>query len=676
MAQSGTCSFNMTKTYFCKGETIVFEVDCSLGNQHIVGPMNTPYQNTYLIGGSPVQITNCGPQHSGVYQLRAQYQGINNYVMDEIEIHVVDVDVNAWAVPPTVTPGGVTTLHASGADYYVWSPSDYLSDTIWPPADNDISAGGVQLSIPSDISEDVECLTYTVTGYTSGDNRVTNGDFEQSGSCATGYGFYSDYDCYSGANCLYPSWHEGGYSIHDNANYIHQDFYNPDNNHGKFMIINGDPTQNAPYRIIWSQSIRVRPNTQYAFSADVCTFVNRNYACLRFQINGTFIGDEEGYTAPHSSAGWQTFYALWEGSASDIATITIVNQQTAGDGNDFGIDNITFYDLMECADEESVVVCIERDVEVGDIQTPDPICAGDNLQMTVPTVTVNSGSSSYSGHWVVGPTPHGPWQQLSSLNNIPASYDGWYICYQVIHSGHYYYSNAVPISVIELEVTIEVEGGTVVGDDVMVCEDDTVTLHAHVDSVSLSYPAVGDILCQDGRIVKPANWTPDMIPKGIVFYVDNTYSHGWAVSLTQSGNIQWTSGTTALIGTGHPQWRDAIQDMNGYANTRAIRNSSLSTNPAAMWVDFNNGWYLPSAGQLNLLFGELMPVNLSLGLVGGTRIWDENGVGTGLSGTGNVHLWSSTQRNHANAYTLEILDGEIATKGKTSQNVVRAVIDF
>lgn len=214
------------------------------------------------------------------------------------------------------------------------------------------------------------------------------------------------------------------------------------------------------------------------------------------------------------------------------------------------------------------------------------------------------------------------------------------------------------------------------GDDVMVCEDDTVTLHAHVDSVSLSYPAVGDILCQDGRIVKPANWTPDMIPKGIVFYVDNTYSHGWAVSLTQSGNIQWTSGSTALIGTGHTQWRDAIQDMNGYVNTRAIRNSSLSTNPAAMWVDFNNGWYLPSAGQLNLLFGELMPVNLSLELVGGTRIWDENGVGTGVSGTGTVYLWSSTQRYAANAYTLEILDGEIATKAKTSQNVVRAVIDF
>ena len=670
MAQYGPLEFNMERTYFCQGETIQFDVNTNgvtgFSNVRIVGPSSS---YTY-----PYTIPNCTPAHTGVYQLLANYQGIPNYLMDEISITVIAVNVSATADDTYVSPGGGTTLHGYGADYYVWSPAQYLSDTI---------GESVQAIIPANIPNNVPCIDFTVTGYTSGDNRVTNGDFEQSGNCDTGYGFDSDYDCYSGANCLYPSSHEGGYSIHDNAHYIHQDFYNPGNNagHGKFMIINGDPTQNAQYRIIWSQSIRVRPNTQYAFSADVCTFVNRNYARLQFQINGTLIG--EVYTAPNSSAGWQTFYALWEGSASNIATITIVNLQTAGDGNDFGIDNISFHDLMECSAETTVQVCIQREVEVDPIVVPAPICEGGTLEIGAPGAHLIDGTP-ITGHWVYGPSPGGPWQPLNSLSNIPASYDGMYLCYEVTHDGTNYYSNAVRITVIDLNVHI-----TVTQNDT-ICAGETVVLEAVVDTI-YPFAAVGDILCSDGSIVHRNEWpVPGKTPIGIVFYVDDSKWHGWAVSLTQTASMAWSTTNVYVNNHGATHWNFAINqdaEWEGYANTQyIISHYNAATYPAAFAAagfsttypaPWSRGWYLPSAAQLNMLFGELPEVNLSLNRVGATPIVDNN---PGLARPGgSVLLWSSTEGSNSTAYALEIADGRIEKATKTTSSnkyYVRAVITF
>lgn len=674
MAQNGPLEFNMERTYFCQGETIQFDVNTNgatgFSNVRIVGPSSS---YTY-----PYTIPNCTSSHTGVYRLLANYQGNASYLMDEITINVIEVNVTASADNTLVSPGGGTTLHGYGADYYVWAPAQYLSDTI---------GESVQAIIPANIPSNVNCIDFTVTGYTSGDNRVTNGDFEQSGSCDTGYGFDSDYDCYSGANCLYPSSHEGGYSIHDNAHYIHQDFYNPGNNagHGKFMIINGDPTQNAQYRIIWSQSIRVRPNTQYAFSADVCTFVNRNYARLQFQINGTLIG--EVYTAPNSSAGWQTFYALWEGSASNIATITIVNLQTAGDGNDFGIDNISFHDLMECSALATVQVCIQREVEVGDIEVPAPICEGGTLEVSAPQVTVNEGSSSYTGHWVYGPSPGGPWQPLNSLSNIPASYDGMYLCYEVTHDNTHYYSNAVRITVIDFNVYI-----TVTQNNDTICVGDTVVLEAVVDTI-YPFAAVGDILCSDGSIVHRNDWpAPGKTAIGIVFYVDDSKWHGWAVSLTETVSMAWSTLPASFVnGHQNANWRAAISrddEWEGYANTQRILSAGNATAYPAGWAaagfsttypaPWSRGWYLPSAAQLNMLFGELHEVNLSLDRVGGATPIVDNNPGTTRPG-GSVLLWSSTEGSqNSKAFALEIADGRIAEDLKASNDKykVRAVITF
>ena len=228
------------------------------------------------------------------------------------------------------------------------------------------------------------------------------------------------------------------------------------------------------------------------------------------------------------------------------------------------------------------------------------------------------------------------------------------------------------LTVSHLDVHIEVEPND------SICEGDTVMLHAAIDS-SYIFVAVGDILCTDNSIVKPYHWPCGKTPKGIVFYVDDSHLHRYAVSLTQSGPMKWSTSTNDDIQQlqNYTHWRDAIQDFDGLSNTRIIRqNGNANTYPAAWNVDFDNGWYLPSAGQVNLLYGELMDVNASLTLVGGALIVDP----TGTYGTnnGDVYLWSSTEWNASQAMCIKIMDGLVKSVNKSSSDkyYVRSIINF
>ena len=73
-------------------------------------------------------------------------------------------------------------------------------------------------------------------------------------------------------------------------------------------------------------------------------------------------------------------------------------------------------------------------------QTPQiqPICAGQSLNLTPPTYNAN-GSQILSYGWVASPTENGEYNTFN-LNNIPASYNGWYIRYMVEGSCGYIYS--------------------------------------------------------------------------------------------------------------------------------------------------------------------------------------------------------------------------------------------
>ena len=165
-------------------------------------------------------------------------------------------------------------------------------------------------------------------------------------------------------------------------------------------------------------------------------------------------------------------------------------------------------------------------------------------------------------------------------------------------------------------------------------------------SIFLSFPllalcqivSIGDILCTDGSTVKPEQFaSSDKTADGIVFHVDATDSSGWAVALNnQSSSIQWCTYYSYDIPNlpNISNARVAMHDLNGHSNTGIIRtegNEQLF--PAAWAVDYDNGWYLPSAGQLRYLYSYAPEINASLQVVGGTALPYQS----------NNYWWSSTE---------------------------------
>ena len=277
--------------------------------------------------------------------------------------------------PPsaTIQPGGSVTLTASGATYYQWSPATGLSTT----------EGPVTIASPT------VTTTYTCEGYAPGDESVVNGDFNQGNT-----GFTSAYEYNSNL------WAEGTYYIDSDASLHHENFHGYGHgDNGNFMMVNGSISPNTN---VWTQQISVHPNKWYAFSTWACTLagVAGQMALLQFSINGTQIGNV--FSAPSSTMIWEQFYELWYSGNSTTATITILNQNTNGDGNDFGLDDISFRELV-------LVGAPTCTVYVGSMSataTADDteLCEGES---TILHALPTGGSGNYSYSW----TP------ANSLNN-------------------------------------------------------------------------------------------------------------------------------------------------------------------------------------------------------------------------------------------------------------------
>lgn len=180
---------------------------------------------------------------------------------------------------------------------------------------------------------------------------------------------------------------------------------------------------------------------------------------------------------------------------------------------------------------------------------------------------------------------------------------------------------------------------------------------------------IGDILCTDGSIVTPNQFSSaGKTAKGIVFYVDNTNQHGWAVNLIYHGSTIWSPDFHDIPDLpNHMTFREAINDFNGYENTRKIRLAgNSSTYPAAWAVDFEHGWYLPAAGQIRYLYGYIPELNHSLEIVGGET----------FSLTNNWWLWSSTEGGDEDAWDINYQGAEGHSKKPDHYFYVRSVTDF
>ena len=204
-----------------------------------------------------------------------------------------------------------------------------------------------------------------------------------------------------------------------------------------------------------------------------------------------------------------------------------------------------------------------------------------------------------------------------------------------------------------------------------VCVGNTISLQAINDDSSASALSVsiGDILCSDGCVLPLSDWsTSGKTAIGVVFYVDSTGEHGLAVHLFDQGsNIKWSLLTMDIPSlTNYAIGRDASSDFDGFANTQIIRSTgNANSYPAAWLVDFENGWFLPAAGQLNMLYVSLFSVNNSLIAIGGSP----------FSTTAPFWYWSSTEQSQGNAWHLSSL-GSIGINPKSSVFNVRSIRSF
>ena len=155
---------------------------------------------------------------------------------------------------------------------------------------------------------------------------------------------------------------------------------------------------------------------------------------------------------------------------------------------------------------------------------------------------------------------------------------------------------------------------------------------------------------------------------GIVFYVNNTGEHGWAVHLqNQSTSVVWEgTGTDISALPNYSYTPDAAMDMDGYNNTQIIRAAGdANTYRAAYRVDFTNGWYIPAVGQLRLLYAEIVTINASLQLVGGVLFPMNSG----------FWYWSSTEESRNYVYLVSG-SGALTSGNKSDSFRLRSVRSF
>lgn len=217
-----------------------------------------------------------------------------------------------------------------------------------------------------------DTVYYYFKGVRLVNNLVPNPDFEQGNT-----GFVSDYSYIAPTttDALFPT---GLYTITDDIGKVHSMHPLGGYDHtygdarGHCMAFNGG---NDPSKRVWSVTIdNIKPNTTYVFSAWVMAWASGNLAKLQFSVNGEVLG---GVVSPSGGEYvWTQLYTYWNSGNATNATITLLNFQTAGGGNDFAIDDVFFSEVEEysCLHKVCVKHCNECSVRFSEIEKTNIDC--------------------------------------------------------------------------------------------------------------------------------------------------------------------------------------------------------------------------------------------------------------------------------------------------------------
>jgi hypothetical protein len=173
---------------------------------------------------------------------------------------------------------------------------------------------------------------------------ITNGDFEAGNTGFTsGYSFVTS----PGPTAMYP---EATYAVGTNASAYHNLWQStPAFQGNQYMIVNGSGDTSS---IVYQSSITgMMAGTTYSFGAYVANLccsaasgiTGASTASLTFEINTGMgwvtLGTANANGAPGT---WQSLSALYTNASATSAQIRILNSQSNAQGNDFGVDLVSF----------------------------------------------------------------------------------------------------------------------------------------------------------------------------------------------------------------------------------------------------------------------------------------------------------------------------------------------
>jgi len=300
--------------------------------------------------------------------------------------------------PDTIIPcGSSVTLQApAGWGNYVWS------------------TGSTSSSITTSNTGNYWCRSVDTLS-----NVVVNGDFSQGQT-----GFQSDYIPGTGGSWGLLS-NPGTYAVTTNSNLVHSNFpfcydHTTSNGANSMLVVNG---ASVPNQRAWYQTVAVQPNTTYIFSVWFTSVDPGSPAILQFSVNSTTLGSP--FSLSTATCYWQNFFGTWNSGPSTTATISILNQNTTGGGNDFAIDDILFAPI--CVMRDTVAVT-RPPAPVITVTGGDTICAGDSITLTVSSDTPGSSFQWQPGGFTtpsitVGPASDTYYSARAGYMNCWSAYD-------------------------------------------------------------------------------------------------------------------------------------------------------------------------------------------------------------------------------------------------------------
>ena len=326
---------------------------------------------------------------AGIYTVAASitYNCYNDLITKTVNINPM----------PVIDAGNTQTICAGAGAGLTATVAPNVFDLQWQPA-----AGLTSYTITNPVASPVSTTIYTLSAKVQvGGNLVTNGDFESGPN-----GFSTQYIQSPGNQALAaPGYWSVGNTIL-NAWWANCQDHTPGSGINMMFVDGADGTGSVPVGSdFWCQTVSVQPNTDYVFYAWL-TNGNASGATsqLLFSVNGTGLGTP--INTPLGTCTWNQFSAIWNSGSATTANICVAEASGAQPGNDFAIDDISFYQLCTITDTVRVHV---NPLPVVTTNTA-AICIG---QQTA-TLTAG-GAQTYT--WSTGATTAGMTQSPAATTN-------------------------------------------------------------------------------------------------------------------------------------------------------------------------------------------------------------------------------------------------------------------